>query len=144
MIEYIEGDLFNSPAQVLVNTVNTIGVMGKGIALSFKKRYPGMFEAYRTACEKHQLMIGKLMLYYAPDHWILLFPTKMNWRNPSKIEYLETSSKSKSIWQVCSQLDSCTIGSNILYGFSECTHNLACALCGGSQLYWFCFCFSFQ
>lgn len=93
MIEYIEGDLFNSPAQVLVNTVNTVGVMGKGIALSFKKRYPGMFEAYRTACEKHQLVIGKLMLYYAPDHWILLFPTKMNWRNPSKIEYLEEGLK---------------------------------------------------
>lgn len=89
MIEYIEGNIFNSPAQVIVNTVNTIGVMGKGIALSFKKRYPGMFEVYKKACDKHQLTIGKLMLYYAPDHWILLFPTKENWRNPSKIEYLE-------------------------------------------------------
>lgn len=89
MIEYVEGDIFNSPAQVIVNTVNTVGVMGKGLALSFKKRYPQMFEVYRKACEKHQFSIGKLMIYYAPDHWILLFPTKMNWRNPSKIEYLE-------------------------------------------------------
>lgn len=89
MIEYIEGNIFNSPAQVIVNTVNTVGVMGKGLALSFKKRYPKMFEAYKRACDKHQLTIGKLMLYYAPDHWILMFPTKENWRNPSKLEYLE-------------------------------------------------------
>lgn len=89
MIEYIEGNIFNSPAQVIVNTVNTVGVMGKGLALSFKKRYPQMFEAYKRACDKHQLTIGKLMLFYAPDHWILMFPTKENWRNPSKLEYLE-------------------------------------------------------
>lgn len=89
MIEYIKGNIFNSPAQVIVNTVNTVGVMGKGLALSFKKRYPKMFEAYKKACDKHQLTIGKLMLYYAPDHWIMMFPTKESWRNPSKLEYLE-------------------------------------------------------
>lgn len=93
MIEYVKGDLFCSPAQVIVNTVNTVGVMGKGLALSFKKRYPDMFEAYRAACEKHQLTIGKLMLYYASDHWLLLFPTKISWRNPSRIEYLEEGLK---------------------------------------------------
>ena len=89
MIEYIEGDIFDSPAQVIVNTVNTVGVMGKGLALSFKKRYPDMFESYKKVCEKHQLTIGKLMLYQEADHWILLFPTKENWRNPSKLEYVE-------------------------------------------------------
>lgn len=89
MIEYIEGDLFESPAQVIVNTVNTVGVMGKGLALSFKQRYPKMFEKYKTACEKHLLTIGKLMLFYEADHWLLLFPTKENWRNPSKLEYIE-------------------------------------------------------
>lgn len=89
MIEYIEGDIFKSPAQVIVNPVNTVGVMGKGLALSFKQRYPEMFTFYRAACEKKQFKIGKLMLWYAPDHWILLFPTKENWRNPSKIEYIE-------------------------------------------------------
>ncbi|MEG0864863.1 MAG: macro domain-containing protein [Clostridia bacterium] len=89
MITYIEGNIFHSPAQVIVNTVNTVGVMGKGLALSFKKKYPIMFEEYSRACEKHQLSIGKLMFYYAPDHWILLFPTKENWRNPSKMEYIE-------------------------------------------------------
>ena len=89
MIDYIEGDIFSSPAQVIVNTVNTVGVMGKGLALSFKQRYPEMFEKYKTACEKNHLTIGKLMLFYEPDHWILLFPTKENWRNLSKIEYIE-------------------------------------------------------
>ena len=89
MISYIEGDIFESPAQVIVNTVNTVGVMGKGLALDYKRRYPNMFDKYRIACEKRNLTIGKLMLFYEPDHWILLFPTKENWRNPSKIEYIE-------------------------------------------------------
>lgn len=89
MFEFIEGNIFDSPAQVIVNTVNTVGVMGKGIALEFKKRYPDMFVAYRSVCEKHQLTIGKLMLWRAPDHWVLMFPTKENWRNPSKLEYIE-------------------------------------------------------
>ena len=51
MMKYIEGDLFSSPAQVIVNTVNTVGVMGKGIALEFKRRYPEMFEKYKKVCE---------------------------------------------------------------------------------------------
>lgn len=76
MIHYIEGDIFNSPAQVIVNTVNTVGVMGKGPALAFKQKYPKMFISYRNACEKKQLTVGKLMLFHAPDYWILLFPTK--------------------------------------------------------------------
>ena len=89
MIEYIEGDIFYILSQVIVNTLNTVGVMGKGLALSFKQRYPEMFERYKTACEKHLLTVGKLMLFYEPDHWLLLFPTKENWRNPSKLEYIE-------------------------------------------------------
>lgn len=89
MLTYLEGDMFNSPALVLVNTVNTVGVMGKGVALSFKRRYPEMFEEYRAQCERHKLMIGKLMLWYAPDHWVLNFPTKEHWRNPSRLEYIE-------------------------------------------------------
>lgn len=89
MIKYLEGDLFKSPAQVIVNTVNTVGVMGKGIALEYKNRYPQMFERYREYCDKKKLQVGKLMLWYAPDHWILLFPTKEHWRNPSKLKYIE-------------------------------------------------------
>lgn len=89
MIKYLEGDIFDSPAQVIVNTVNTVGVMGKGLALSFKKRYPRMFEGYKRACDNRSLAIGKLMLFYEADHWLLLFPTKQHWRNPSKLEYIE-------------------------------------------------------
>lgn len=93
MLKYVEGDIFHSPAQVLVNTVNTVGVMGKGIALSFKKRYPEMFERYRKTCDEHKLTIGKLILWYGPDHWVLDFPTKENWRNPSKLSYIEDGLK---------------------------------------------------
>ena len=89
MVSYIEGNIFDTPAQVIVNPVNTVGVMGKGLALAFRKRYPKMFDAYRSTCERRQLSTGKLMLYREPDHWILLFPTKEHWRNPSRIEYIQ-------------------------------------------------------
>ncbi len=89
MIKYLEGDIFSTPAQTIVNTVNTVGVMGKGIALEFKKRYPSMFDNYKFACEKKKLKTGKLMLCYEADHWVLLFPTKEHWRNPSRLEYIE-------------------------------------------------------
>lgn len=93
MIRYIKGDIFQSPAKVLVNTVNTVGVMGKGIALEYKKRYPRMYEDYKRRCDNKQLRIGKLMLWYGVDHWILNFPTKEHWRSPSKIEYIEAGLK---------------------------------------------------
>lgn len=93
MISYIEGDIFGSPAQVIVNAVNTVGVMGKGLALSFKQKYPDMFRAYRAACEMRQFEIGKLMLWKKSEPWILLFPTKTDWREPSRIEYIEAGLK---------------------------------------------------
>lgn len=89
MLTYVAGDLFTSPAQVLTNTVNIIGVMGKGIAKKFKMIYPEMFLKYRDLCEHHQLEIGKLWLYRTPNKWILNFPTKKHWRAPSKPEYIE-------------------------------------------------------
>ncbi len=89
MITYIDGDLFESPAKVLVNTVNTKGVMGKGIALRFKRIYPDMFKAYRDHCEHGRLDIGRLFLHKTPHKWILNFPTKRHWRNSSRVEYIE-------------------------------------------------------
>ena len=89
MITYMYGDLFESPARVLVNTVNTVGVMGKGIALKFKRIYPEMFEAYRVHCERDNLQIGQLFLYKTSNKWILNFPTKKHWRNPSREEYIK-------------------------------------------------------
>ena len=90
MISYLKGDLLSSPAQVQVNTVNTVGVMGKGIALQFKNKYPEMFLAYQRVCEGHLLDTGKLYLWKSPEKWVLMFPTKKHWRNPSKIEYIES------------------------------------------------------
>ncbi len=89
MILYVSSSLFTSPAQVLVNTVNTVGVMGKGIALEFKQLYPEMFREYQELCETGKLSIGKLYLFKSPNKWVLNFPTKEHWRHPSKVEYIE-------------------------------------------------------
>lgn len=93
MITYVQGDLFTSPAHVLVNTVNTVGVMGKGIAKEFKDVFPEMFEVYQDLCERGELTVGKLLLYRTPHKWILNFPTKRNWRQRSKIEDIEAGLK---------------------------------------------------
>ena len=89
MITYVSGNIFDSPARVLVNPVNTVGVMGKGLAKEFKKIYPEMFKEYQLYCEQGSLDIGKLWLYKTDHKWILNFPTKKSWRSPSKIEYIE-------------------------------------------------------
>jgi O-acetyl-ADP-ribose deacetylase (regulator of RNase III) len=89
MILYVKGNLFYSPAQVLVNTVNTTGVMGRGVAQEFKRLFPDMFQQYRDLCERDQFRIGQLWLYRSPQKWVLNFPTKQHWRAPSRIEYIE-------------------------------------------------------
>lgn len=89
MITYVVSDLLKSPADVLVNTVNTVGVMGKGIANDFKKVYPEMFVRYQKLCERGQFNIGQLWIFKKKNKWVLNFPTKKHWRNPSKIEYIE-------------------------------------------------------
>lgn len=93
MITYVAGNLFTSPAQVLVNTVNTQGVMGKGIALQFKQTFPSMFKEYQNLCERNKIDIGILWIYKTPHKWVLNFPTKKNWRNPSRVEFIETGLK---------------------------------------------------
>jgi len=89
MLIYHRTNLFDSNAQTLVNTVNCEGVMGKGIAFDFKKRYPDMFRGYKRICDAGQLEIGKLWLWQGPDHWVLNFPTKNHWRYPSRVEWIE-------------------------------------------------------
>ncbi len=93
MLTYVVGDLFQSPAHALVNTVNTVGVMGKGIAKTFKIIYPEMFKRYQHLCETKKLTIGRLWLYKTPNKWILNFPTKTTWREPSRVEYIEKGLK---------------------------------------------------
>ena len=72
-----------------MNTVNTVGVMGKGIALVFKQLYPEMYKEYRRLCEEQLLSVGKLYIYRTPNKIIVNFPTKQHWRHPSRLDYLE-------------------------------------------------------
>jgi len=91
MISILIGDLFESKVSTLVNTVNCAGVMGKGIALEFKKKYPNMFNDYVERCNLNQVQLGK------PYHYkdlsgvsIVNFPTKKHWRSPAKLEDIQT------------------------------------------------------
>jgi len=110
--------IFESTAQTLVNTINCVGVMGKGLALEFKNRYPAMFDKYKSFCDKGVFKPGVLWIYKADDgKWVLNFPTKIDWRNPSKIEYLEEGLKKfveiwkeKGITSIAFPLLGCTNG----------------------------------
>ena len=90
-IELKHGNIFNANTKVIVNTVNCVGVMGKGIALVFKLRYPKMFDLYKEHCKNRRIAIGKLWLYKeeVDKPWVLNFPTKVHWKYPSKIEYIK-------------------------------------------------------
>ncbi len=88
-IQYQKGDIFESKAQVIVNTVNCQGIMGKGLALAFKQKYPAMFKVYQQECRTGKLGIGRPTLYQGSTPWILNFPTKDSWRANSKLEYLQ-------------------------------------------------------
>jgi len=89
MLIYRRTSILQSSAQTLVNTVNCVGVMGKGLAHAFKEREPSMFAAYKRICDEHRLEPGKLWLWRGSANWVLNFPTKVHWRNPSKLEWIE-------------------------------------------------------
>ena len=89
MLTYVEIELFQSPAQALVNTVNTAGAMGKGIAAVFKELYPEMYEEYRALCRQGKFEVGMLYIYRTPNKTIVNFPTKKHWRQRSRPEYIE-------------------------------------------------------
>ncbi|MBU0984216.1 MAG: macro domain-containing protein [candidate division Zixibacteria bacterium] len=85
-----QGNLFESSAQTLVNTVNCVGIMGKGIALEFKNRFPAMFTDYKRRCKAGQVKLGRPYLYsdlVLP--WVLNFPTKDHWRSVSRLSDIE-------------------------------------------------------
>jgi O-acetyl-ADP-ribose deacetylase (regulator of RNase III)/uncharacterized protein YwgA len=87
MIKVLIGDMFESQAQTLVNTVNCVGIMGKGIALEFKKRFPAMFKDYMDRCGRGEVRLGRPYLFKSTAlPWILNFPTKDHWRSLAKIE----------------------------------------------------------
>jgi O-acetyl-ADP-ribose deacetylase (regulator of RNase III) len=92
MITFNTGNLLESNVEALVNTVNTVGVMGKGIALMFKETFPENLASYEAACKRKEITIGR-MFVTRRDHligpkWIINFPTKKHWRHPSKIEWI--------------------------------------------------------
>src|SRR5882762_9383371 len=94
MITFTEGNLLRAETEALVNTVNTVGVMGKGIALMFKEAFPENFRAYSVACKKQEIEVGHIFATERKDlvggpKWIINFPTKKHWRNPSKIDWIK-------------------------------------------------------
>lgn len=90
MFKALIGDLFESPAAAWVNTVNCVGVMGKGVAREFKKRFPAMFDDYRDRCESKLVKLGEPYLYRdASGRAIINFPTKGHWRSPSRLADIE-------------------------------------------------------
>ena len=93
MIEYKTGDILSEEAEALVNSVNCVGVMGRGIALQFKKAFPGNFNAYVARCERNQMRPGRVFVFETgqtvPPRYIINFPTKRHWRGKSRIEDIE-------------------------------------------------------
>jgi O-acetyl-ADP-ribose deacetylase (regulator of RNase III)/uncharacterized protein YwgA len=90
MFKALIGDLFESPAAAWVNTVNCVGVMGKGVAQEFKQRFPAMFDDYRARCDAKQVKLGEPYLYRdASGRVIINFPTKGHWRSPSRLADIE-------------------------------------------------------
>lgn len=89
-VRVVQGDLFESEAQALVNTVNTVGVMGKGIALGFKKRFPEMYVDYVARCERGEVKLGKPYIWKPlMPPWVINFPTKGHWRAQSRLADIE-------------------------------------------------------
>lgn len=98
MTKRTRGNLLDAPAEALVNAVNTVGVMGRGIALQFKRAYPAMFRDYERACKAGELKLGKVQVIdlgglAGGPRWIFNFPTKGHWRADSRMEDTETGLK---------------------------------------------------
>ena len=93
MITYKHDDIFNANAEALVNTVNCVGVMGRGIALQFKKRFPENFAEYEKACKQNEVVPGKMFVHSTGSminpRFVINFPTKRHWRGSSRLEDIE-------------------------------------------------------
>lgn len=93
MIEFKSGDILKDESEALVNTVNCVGVMGRGIALQFKKAYPENFKAYAAACKRGDVQPGRMFVFetgrLTPPRYIINFPTKRHWRGKSRMEDIE-------------------------------------------------------
>ena len=100
MIRYTTGNILESQSEAIVNTVNTVGVMGKGIALMFKQAYPNNFQQYVEAVKRNEIKIGRVFPVETENlvgpKWILNFPTKQHWRRPSRLEWIEAGLRNLS------------------------------------------------
>ncbi|WP_338793548.1 macro domain-containing protein [Bernardetia sp. MNP-M8] len=100
-MNYTKGNILESNTEVIINPVNIVGVMGKGLALAFKKQFPHNYKIYKEACKNKTINIGKLLLVsdfnnesnLERKQFIINFPTKKHWRSPSKMEYVEEGLK---------------------------------------------------
>jgi O-acetyl-ADP-ribose deacetylase (regulator of RNase III) len=94
MIEFSTGNLLESGAEALVNTVNTVGVMGKGVALQFKQAFPANYRAYKAACDRGEIRTGRMFVWdsgqLGAHQYIINFPTKRHWRAKSRLEDINT------------------------------------------------------
>ena len=92
MINIIRGNIFNTNCECIVNTINCVGFMGKGIALEMSIRYPEMEQVYKQMCSEGEIQVGKLWLFRPATEKkkVLNFPTKYDYKMPSKIEYIES------------------------------------------------------
>jgi O-acetyl-ADP-ribose deacetylase (regulator of RNase III) len=101
MIEFVRGNLFDADVEAIVNAVNCVGVMGKGIALEFKKRFPSNFIAYKAACDAKELQLGHVFAFdqgpATNPRYIVNFPTKNHWRDSSCLEDIRTGLDSLAI-----------------------------------------------
>lgn len=89
MLKLIEnGDIFNTECEYLVNPVNTVGVMGKGLALQFKEKFPENFNKYKKYCNSKDFTVGKLLIITENDKKIINFPTKIHWKDKAKMKYI--------------------------------------------------------
>lgn len=93
MVTFVRGDIFSSPAQVLTNTVNCVGLMGKGVALEFKMRYPKMFNDYKIKCDQGDVKAGQPYLWEDDSVQVLNFPTKRHWKDGSLLQDIEDGLK---------------------------------------------------
>lgn len=114
MIEFKQGNLLEDEAEVLVNTVNTVGVMGKGIALAFKNAFPLNYAVYRQKCLAGELVVGVVLavtdsnLLYGTKI-ILNFPTKKHWKMPSQYDYIYTGLQALREWLIQTKVKSIAI-----------------------------------
>ncbi len=121
LVKLTKGNVLRSQAQTIVNTVNCVGIMGKGVALAFKRKYPEMYRDYVARCDRGEVEVGKPYIYKVEDHIVVNFPTKRHWRSVSRLSDIETG-----LWHLREHLNEWGITSIALPPLG----------CGNGQLDW--------